>query len=146
MASSTRAYYLPADMPAPVPHPEIDASFWEATRREELRVQRCKTCGSFQPSEVLCFRCHSFDVGWEQVPGTGTIFSWERVWAPVYPALRDHGPYLVVLVEIDGAQGVRMVGNLVGEVSQKVDIGDRVEAVFEHHETFTLVQWRKIAL
>jgi hypothetical protein len=36
---------------------------------------------------------------------------YERVWHPVHGALRDHKPYLVVLVELPDADGVRLVGN-----------------------------------
>jgi uncharacterized protein len=65
----------------------------------------------------------------------------------VHPALRGHGPYLVVLIELPHAGGVRMVGNLLGDPLQAVEIGATVEAVFEPHEEttppFTLVHWRK---
>jgi hypothetical protein len=67
----------------------------------------------------------------------------------VHPALRGHGPYLVVLVELPAAGGVRMVGNLLGDPMQTVQIGAVVEAVFEPHDDaappFTLVQWRRLA-
>jgi uncharacterized OB-fold protein len=76
------------------------------------------------------------------------IYSWERVWHPVHPALADACPYVVVLVELPGADGVRMVGNLLGDPIAPVAIGAEVEAVFEdHHDadrSFTLVQWRRL--
>jgi uncharacterized OB-fold protein len=79
----------------------------------------------------------------------GHIYSWERAWHPVHPALKDHGPYIVVLVELPDAGSVRMIGNLLGDPTQEVPIGAPVEAVFEPHDDatppFTLVQWRRIA-
>jgi uncharacterized OB-fold protein len=64
----------------------------------------------------------------------------------VHPALREHGPYIVVVVELPHAGKVRMLGNLLGDPRQEVVIGAPVEAVFEHHNDaeppFTLVQWR----
>ncbi len=64
----------------------------------------------------------------------------------MHPALKDAGPYVVVLVELPHAGGVRMIGNLVGDPHQDVRIGAPVEAVFEHHEDgpspYTLVHWR----
>jgi uncharacterized OB-fold protein len=64
----------------------------------------------------------------------------------VHPALKDHGPYIVVLVELPHAGNIRMVGNLLGDPRQEIEIGADVEAVFEHHKDakmpFTLVQWR----
>jgi uncharacterized OB-fold protein len=72
------------------------------------------------------------------------VFSWERVWHPVHAALDEAVPYVVVLVELAHAGGVRMVGNLVGDPLQDVAVGDRVSAVFEDHAgdpPYTLVQW-----
>ncbi len=140
--------YLPAGLPMPAPSVDgLDAEFWEATRRHELAVQRCRRCGVFQfGPEWICHQCHSFDLGWERVSGRGRIYSWERVWHPVHPALKDACPYLVVLVELPDAGNVRMVGNLLGDPLQAISIGDAVEAVFEDHaeEGVTLVQWRRV--
>ena len=72
----------------------------------------------------------------------GKIYSFERVWHPVHPALVEQGPYIVVLVEIPHAGNVRLVGNLVGDPEQDVVIGSKVTAVFEHHADFTLLQWQ----
>ncbi len=64
----------------------------------------------------------------------------------MHPALEDHGPYVVVLVELPEAGDVRMVGNLLGDPQQDVQIGARGRGVFEPHDDaappFTLVQWR----
>lgn len=121
----------------------LDVPYWEATRRGELVVQRCVDCRVFQwGPEWICHRCHSFDLAFEQVEPVGRIYSWERSWHPVHPALTGNGPYLVVLVELPGAGGVRMVGNLLGDPLQTVRIGDVVEAVFEHHAEYSLVQWQ----
>ena len=61
-------------------------------------------------------------------------------------ALRQHGPYLAVLVELPHAGGVRMVGNLLGDPMQMVTIGAEVEGVFEHHPdsdpAYSLLQWQ----
>ena len=88
--------YLPDGLPAPRPEPDgLSAPYWAGLARNELWVQRCAHCGHWQwGPEYLCFRCHRFDVGWERVEPTGRIFSWERPWHPVNPALNGHGPYL----------------------------------------------------
>jgi uncharacterized OB-fold protein len=146
---SATVSYLPAGLPSPVPEADgLDAPYWEGTRRGELRVQRCRACQGWQwGPEWICHRCLAFDLAWTAVAPHGRIYSWERAWHPVHPALRGHGPYLVVLVELPHAGGVRMVGNLLGDPMQTVDIGAAVEAVFEPHDEatppFTLVQWRR---
>ena len=62
--------------------------------------------------------------------GNGLIYSYERVWYPVHPALTEQGPYLVVLVELPAADNVRVVGNLLGDPRQSVDLGGEVQPVF----------------
>jgi uncharacterized OB-fold protein len=144
----TTTTYLPAGLPVPAAAVDgLDTEFWEAAKRHELVVQRCNACQGFQwGPEWLCYQCHSFDLGWHKVSGRGTIYSWERIWHPVHPALKEACPYLVVLVELPDAGNVRMVGNLLGSGEQQVNIGAEVEAVFEDHEDdgVTLVQWRVV--
>jgi uncharacterized OB-fold protein len=146
--TTERTSYLPSGLPLPAPSVDgLDKEFWEATRRHELVVQRCNACGIFQfGPEWICNNCHSFDLGWQQVSGQGRIYSWERIWHPVHPALKDACPYMVVLVELPDAGNVRMVGNLLGNPTDEVEIGGAVEAVFEDHpdEGVALVQWRRV--
>jgi|TARA_Y100000310_G_scaffold59103_1_gene54450 uncharacterized OB-fold protein len=140
-------YYLNQGLPKPVASPDgLDGPFWEAAQQGILKLQKCRGCNKFQwGPEWICHRCHSFDLGFEEVEATGTIYSYERVWHPVHPALKDQGAYLVVLVELPHADQVRMVGNLVGDAEQHVVIGSEVQAVFEHHPdddpSHTLVNW-----
>jgi uncharacterized OB-fold protein len=138
--------YLPSGLPAPVPASDgVDAGFWEAARRHQLAVQRCRACGTFQtPSEWVCHRCHSRDLEWRAVSGRGRIFSWIRVHHAAHPALRQALPYLVVLVEVPDAPGARLIGNLLGDPRQDVAIDGEVEASFEDHADYTLVQWRAL--
>ena len=143
------AYVLPEGLPAPVPESDgLSAPYWEGARRGELVIQRCRACRGWQwGPEWICHRCLSFDLGWERVAGRGRIYSWERVWHPVHPALKDVGPYVAVLVELPEADNVRMIGNLVGDPREPVVIGSAVETVFEQHDDakppFTLVHWRR---
>ena len=140
--------YLPDGLPAPAAQSDgLDAPYWEGAKAHELRVQRCDACATYQwGPEWICHKCLSLD-GWDTVPPRGRIFSWERVWHPVHPALKEACPYVVVLVELPDAGNVRMVGNLVGDPEQEVEIGAAVEAVFEDHDgdsPYTLVQWRRV--
>ena len=139
---------LPAGLPAPAAQGDgLDAPYWEGLADGVLRVQRCNVCRTWQwGPEWLCHACLSFDVGWDEVPPRGRIYSWERVWHPVHPALAEAGPYVIVLVELPEAGGIRMVGNLDGDAEAPVEIGATLEAVFERHgegeDAYTLVQWR----
>jgi len=142
-------YYLPEGLPGPVPEPDgLSAPYWEGTRRGELVIQRCRSCRGWQwGPEWICHACLSFDLGWERVEGRGRVYSWERSWHPVHPALKDAGPYAVVLVELPAAGNVRMIGNLLGDPRAPIEIGAEVTAVFEPHDDakppFTLVHWQR---
>ena len=138
---------LPDGLPTPMPLPDgLDAPYWEGTRNHELKVQRCRACGTWQwAAEYLCHRCYTFDLDFEPVPGEARIFSWQRPHHPVHPALAAACPYVIVLVEFPEADGIRMVGNLVDPPEGEIPIGARVEPVYEDHEGdpgYTLVQWR----
>ncbi len=139
--------YLPEGMPLPEPQPDgLDKAFWDGTREHRLLVQRCTACAGFQfGPEWICHHCRSEDVDWFECSGEGKVYAFERVWHPVHPALKDHGPYLVVLVELPDAGNVRLVGNLLGDPMQDVQIGDDVEVVWEIHDTVTLPQWQVVS-
>jgi uncharacterized protein len=140
--------YLPAGLPIPTAEPDdLSAPYWAGLRESRLLVQRCSHCGTWQfGPEWICHHCHAFDPQWTEIEPRGRIFSWERVWYPSHAALRQHGPYLAVLVEIPQAGGIRMVGNLLGDPMQAVSIGAEVDGVFEHHAgsdpAYSLLQWR----
>lgn len=138
--------YLASGLPPPQPT-ALDVPFWAGLREERLLLQRCNGCGRFQwGPEWICHRCLSFDLGYAPVDARGVLFSHERIWHPVHPALVGRVPYVVVLVELPHADGVRMVGNLLGDPLQPLEIGASVLGVFEHHTSqapgFTLLQWR----
>ncbi|OJW19146.1 MAG: DNA-binding protein [Rhodospirillales bacterium 69-11] len=134
-------------MPTPSTAPDgLAEPYWQGTREGKLRIQKCKGCGAWQwGPEWICHRCHSFDLGWEEIQGRGRIYSYQKPHHPVHGALTGHGPYVVVLVELPEYGNVRMVGNLLGDPKQAVPIGAPVEAVFEPHDGYTLVQWRLVS-
>lgn len=147
--NATRSY-LPEGLPIPTPETDgLSAPYWNGLKEGVLMLQRCRSCGGWQwGPEWICHRCLSFDMGWEKVEPRGRIFSWERVWHPVHPALKGHGPYIVALVELPQADNVRLIGNLVGDPHQQVRIGAEVEGVFEHHTgaspAYSLMHWRTV--
>lgn len=139
--------YLPEGLPVPTWEADnLQKPFWTGLQEEVIRVQRCLACREWQwGPEWICHSCRSFDLEWVEIEGRGFIYSWSRAHHPVHPALADAGPYIAVLIELPGAGGIRMVGNLLGDPMQEVVIGTPVHAVFEHHPDaaipHTLLQW-----
>jgi uncharacterized OB-fold protein len=142
------AAYLPDGLPIPIAERSgLSAPYWEGLREGRLMVQRNPKTGVWQfPPQWINHDDQTFDVAWVEVEPRGLIYSWTRVWHPVHPTLKDACPYIVVVVELPQAGGVRMLGNLLGDPRQDVPIGAAVEAVFEHHEDatppYSLCQWR----
>lgn len=138
-------YYLHPGLPQPVATP-LDEPYWSALRENELKIQRCISCGGWQwGPEWICHRCHGDALEFANVAAEGVLYSYERVWHPVHPALAEQGAYLVGLVELPQADNVRVVGNILGDPQQQVTIGAPVRGVFEHHEDaerpYTLLHW-----
>lgn len=148
MSHASTSHYLPLGLPTPAAEPDgLSEPYWTGLREERLCVQRCAHCATWQfGPEWICHHCHAFDPAWQEVASQGRIYSWERIWHPAHSALKGHGPYLAVLVELPHAGLVRMVGNLLGDPLQEVRIGAEVQGVFEHHTghqpPFSLLQWR----
>jgi uncharacterized OB-fold protein len=134
-------------MPVPLPS-GIDLPYHEGLAAHRLSLQRCGDCGGWQwPAEVLCHRCCSFGMRWEDVPPEGTLFSWTRVWHPAREGLENAVPYLVAVVEIPAADGARLIGNLLGDPARTPVIGERLYGVFEDHPAegggYALLQWQR---
>ena len=115
--------YLPNGLPAPVPENDgLDKPYWEATRARRAdgpALQGLRHVRSGGRNGSATSACPSTS-DWHEVSGRGRIYSWERPWHPVHPALKGHGPYIVVLVELPDAGNVRMLGNLLGDPRQDV--------------------------
>ncbi|MEX2031912.1 MAG: Zn-ribbon domain-containing OB-fold protein [Dehalococcoidia bacterium] len=115
--------------PAPVPSEE-NAPFWDALRRGELLLQACASCGRYQhPPRPMCGDCGSMERDWKAVSGRGSVYSYVVTHQAVHPAYQGFTPYATVLVALD--EGPRMTTNLVGVAPEEIEIGMRVEVVFE---------------
>ena len=98
----------------PVPEPSVvSASFWDATRKHRLVMQRCESCHHlvWYP-RPLCPRCGEFSLRWEELAGTGVVYAVSVHHRPAHPAFADRVPYSVVLVDLD--EGARMMSNVFG--------------------------------
>jgi uncharacterized OB-fold protein len=92
------------------------APFWDGVAAGELRLPRCDRCGAFvwYPEETGA-HCDGAGLTWETLPGTGTVYTHTTVRRAFPPSTEaDDLPVVVVLVEPDGAPGVRLVSNLDG--------------------------------
>jgi uncharacterized OB-fold protein len=128
--------------------PALDAKnrAWFTSGR--LPLQACPRCESVQfPPEDACRSCGSFELGTRESAGLGRIESVAVVHHAVHPLLRPHLPYAVVLVSLDDAPGVNLLGNVGNRAPAEIAIGARVRVAFEEvrdpdtGETLRIPQW-----
>jgi len=122
-----------ADAKPKKPLPRVDEEtkgYWEACRRHELYIQKCRACGTkrYYPRAV-CPKCLSDHTEWVRCAGTGTVYTYTVTNQNQSPAFRDELPYVMAYVELD--EGLRMLTNIVGCAPDAVKIGMRVRVVFD---------------
>ena len=129
---------------------EVTAPFWAGCKRHELLIQHCAGCGTYRfPPQPMCRKCNSMKYDWSKVDGKGKIFSYMTV-PGFHPRASPMGywpldgyPINVVIVELAGTGGVRIVSNLVGCSPGDMKIGLPVEVVFEDiNEQVTLPKFK----
>lgn len=115
--------------PLPLPTPE-SRPYWDAARRHELRLPRCRGCGRrfFYP-RAACPHCLSADVEWQRVSGRGTLHTFTVVHRG-QKGFPLPAPYVLAIVELD--EGPRLMTNLVDcePDPATLRIGMAVEVVF----------------
>ena len=136
-----------AELRKPVPVPEnieLTKPFWEAAKRHELMMQRCKKCAEwiFYPREQ-CPNCFSQDMEFQKVSGRGRVYAYTTVYQPAHPAFNDEAPYVFAIVQLD--EGVRVATNIVGIPHEQVKVDMAVEAAYEDvSPEWTLVKFKPV--
>ena len=113
--------------------------FWEAARRGELWMQRCRETGRliFPPRATSPWAPRT-PPDWTRVSGRGRIWSFVVPHPPLLPWYAERAPYNVIAVELEEDPSVRMVGNLLATAEAGIDevdprtieIGAQVRVVF----------------
>jgi hypothetical protein len=127
------------NIPLPRPTP-LSKPHWDGCQKGVLRVQRCRDCGEhvFIP-EPLCTSCQGQNLEWVDTTGRGTVYSYTVVHRPQRPEFQV--PYTVAIIEME--EGWHMLTNLVEIAPEDVEIGMKVEVVFEKRsEEITLPYFR----
>lgn len=106
-----------AEYRKPLPRAEdypLTEPFWEATKRHELVIPRCKLCNLyFWYPRQECPNCYQRDQWeWTPVSGRARLHTFTVVRQPQNPAFADDVPYAYAIVQLE--EGVRMISNVVG--------------------------------
>lgn len=104
--------------------------FWNAAKEQRLVAAQCGDCGTFRmPPTPFCPHCQSQNTHWPQLPGTGTVYSFAICTRSPYPDVPDF-TYIPIIVELDGAPGIRLVSNLVNTTTAQAHIGLRLKVAW----------------
>ena len=116
----------------PQPAPDVDSEgFWDATADGKLALCRCTECRVWlQPPLERCRLCAGA-TAFEEVAGTGTIYSFIVQRQPSVVGYLDALPYVVALVDLDEQDGLRLPSRIVGIEPEDVRVGMRVAVELE---------------
>ena len=120
------------DKPLPLATP-TSRPFWEGLRAGEVRLQRCRDCERwiFYPRSN-CPGCLSQALEWSSVSGRGVLHTFTISRIPTAAFFADEVPQKLAVIELD--EGVRLTSTLVDVDEDEIEIGMRVEPVFEPTE------------
>jgi uncharacterized OB-fold protein len=119
---------------SPLPDVEFPewATFWEGTRKGEIRLPKCRDCHQFHwYLSFLCPFCQSPNIEWQAITSQPRLFSWTCVRQDLTQVFTIRGPYIVAMVEFDEAPHLYFTSNLVDCPPEDVHIGMPLEAVFQ---------------
>jgi uncharacterized OB-fold protein len=118
--------------------------FWDAAKEHRLTACQCASCGRFRmPPSPYCPDCSSTQKVWPTLSGQGAVFSY--VVCTRNPKDGSAYVYVPVVVELDGAPGVRLNANVTGCKAEDVFIGMRVTVEWTTiRDGWVLPNFRKI--
>ncbi len=116
------------------PQPTLASQgFWTSGADGRLRITTCMACRArVHPPQPICPECRGRDLELAEVSGRATVAGFtvnEQEWSPTFPP-----PYVVAVVELADAPGVRLTTNIVGCEPSDVHIGMPVSVLFEQVE------------
>ena len=113
---------------APRRSPET-AAFWDACAEERLSIPRCDECAEliWYPRRFCPF-CGSRSVTYTDVSGRGTVYTFTIIRRGDGP-FRPLAPYVLAYVRLD--EGPVVMTNIVGVDPESVEIGQKVEVIWE---------------
>jgi uncharacterized OB-fold protein len=113
----------------PPPQPDgASAPFFEGLLKEQLLLQACGACGTWQLGRWRCLRCASQDLPWKPASGRGVVHSVATVCAHGNPEFNEGKPYDIAVVQLD--EGPQLYTNIVGTGTGAVEIGMPVRVVY----------------
>ena len=133
----------PQGRPLPLVTPENEF-FWKAGADGRLRLAECQDCRALiHPPQPVCRYCRGHRIGVRAVSGFATLIGFtvsHRFSLPGLPA-----PYVVAQVAIEEDPRARLTTNVVGCDPGSLELGMRMEVVFDQAGDVWLPLFRPVA-
>jgi uncharacterized OB-fold protein len=135
----------------PLPVADRDSTpWWTALAEHELRLQRCKDCGTLRwPPRAMCNRCGSLEWSWVTASGHATVASWivnEHRFSDAFTV-----PYVVVMARLDEQDDILVPGSYGGASDgHDLRVGRRLVVAFddvdmpEGADHMSLLRWMPV--
>lgn len=130
--------------PSPVTFDRDTAGFFEAAKDGRLVIRVCDDCAeAIHPPTAHCPFCQSWNTRWQTSAGRGSLHSWTVIAHAIHPAFP--APTTLVLISVDDAPGVRLIGTLPGD-DAGLSPGQAMEVWFETLDDGAVIpQWRPLS-
>lgn len=131
------------DQMRPLPLPDIETRpYWEAAKRHELKLPKCRDCGRFMfPPRSACSQCLTRNVEWVEMSGRGTVYTFVTMHDTFIRGMEP--PFVAAEVELEEQAGLRITCNILECAVDKVYFGMPVEVTFQDvTDEVTLPQFR----
>lgn len=136
---------MPESLGKFVPRPTVETEpYWQGCRNHELLIQQCLNCHNIQfYPRIMCTQCTSREVGWIKATGQGEVLSYTIVHRAISKAYQSEAPYVVALIKLE--EGPTMMSNIIGCDLNAIEIGMKVQVVFEDWSaSMTIPQFKTI--
>lgn len=111
--------------------------FWDACRRGEYLIQRCRACGRHQAYyRGGCAHCWSQDLEDLVSSGRGRVLTFTVTYQNQTPGFKEEVPYVVAVVALEEGPGV--ITNIVNCDPESVRIDQPVKVLFRQAGDFRI--------
>ena len=103
--------------------------YWEAAKQGRLLIKKCNACGEVHHyPRPFCPTCWSEDVEWQEVSGSGTLYTYSTIFRNDLAPFSEWGAYVAAIVELD--EGPRLMTNVVGTDPASLRVGMPVQVSY----------------
>ncbi len=110
---------------------ETSRPYWQALRQERIDIQHCRRCGRwvFYPRNI-CPHCGAMELDWKTASGDASLYTFTVALAPVSVDFVEDVPLFLAVAVL--AEGVHIPTTLVDVSADDIEIGMKLEPVFDH--------------